>query len=260
VVLVGLAFGLATKRSLVMFLPGVLVALVAWRPSLGLRLAPQAIALMVVAGGLLLSVASIGLRRPGLPMTGVQATIGAYALDWPGQVDRVLHPPVSRSELVALVGLQADALFKSFWAMFGWFNLPFSAGLNALLLVFSAVAGAGCIIWLVQREMCALRAGVPAPAVRLMLAYGTIIASTLVAAVAEALSYFTAAQVPQGRYLFGAVVPVALVYVIGTRFWLSRSRFGVLAPTLVIVLLLILLDVVAYRDYFAPYYVGRAFQ
>lgn len=246
-VLGGLALGLATKREFVGVLPGVGLAYLLWaarQRTLRLVLIPATVAVAAIAAIAIISGA----------LTRVAMAVSEYALNEPNQIVRMLQPPLSRDELLALLGNQWRLFVPSFWGMFGWFTTPLSSELNGLLNLVSVVCGLGLALVLVTSR------GSDAGARRWLVGiYGLLIVTMTVLAFGIALSYFVPTEIPQGRQTFGVLVPIAILFAAGARAWLPASRLGTWLPALVLVVLLVLLDVAAYRQSFAPYFLERVF-
>jgi 4-amino-4-deoxy-L-arabinose transferase-like glycosyltransferase len=104
------------------------------------------------------------------------------------------------------VGDFLTVTFHSFWAQFGWMAIvaPFR------LYVVWGVVAALALIGLVLGRTC-----IAAPVWRLMLA---IVALMFVAYVAYNLTF----EQFQGRYLFPAIVPIAILLVMGWTVWLPE--------------------------------------
>jgi hypothetical protein len=247
----GFVLGVATKREFVGVVPGLLVALVHWlfyRRSLAVRLRDARViipTLIVVAAA-----AGAGVALNAFPPLVVSIT--SYALNEPNQVERLLHPPLSTGELVALVDFQRKAFFSSFWGVFGWFSTFLSRELETILKVMCLLCAIGVIRSLVT-DRDARNRGL----IWLVSAYGLMIATMTILAIGIALSYFVPTQLPQGRHIFGTLIPIALLFGVGTRSWLPASRFGTWVIAGEIAALLVWLDVTVYRETFAPYFLGH---
>jgi hypothetical protein len=271
-ILGGLALGLATKREFVGVLPGILVALAALlllrrRGSLAiLKWAKQRLPKLVVLAAI------IGFVMVAAIITPLGTSLSGYALNEPDQAERLLHPPLSSAELLSLLDLQRKAFVTSFWGMFGWFTMsefclpsasgyagllatcasPISLGLETILKLFSVACAIG-----VARTLIASWKEGRRVQFWLVASYGLMIVAMTVLAFGIALSYFSPTTLPQGRQIFGALVPIAVLFAIGTRAWLPASRFGTWFPAIGIAALLILLDVSVYSQSFASHFVGR---
>jgi hypothetical protein len=93
--------------------------------------------------------------------------------------------------------------FHSFWGQFGWMSIPLPERDYRVLVAFTAACGAGWLLIAWRR-----RWGMPArAALALGLTWGGTVAGLLV--------YNLKFVQPQGRYLFPALAPIALFYVLG---------------------------------------------
>lgn len=104
--------------------------------------------------------------------------------------------------------------FRSFFIQLGWMSVPAQDRVYWMLLVLACVAVAGTVTS-VARARGSPRAEVVILAVAAMV-------------VAGALIYYNSRFFqPQGRYLFPALVPIAIVMIAGTAAWLpKRWRFA----------------------------------
>jgi 4-amino-4-deoxy-L-arabinose transferase-like glycosyltransferase len=111
--------------------------------------------------------------------------------------------------------------FNSAWGQFGWMALPLPDWAYALIWLFLGVIMVGWIIRLARREQPPL--GAPAR-------WRGLAAVTLAAAVALVLLQFayynTVFYQAQGRYLFPALLPVALAAAMGLEGWSRLARPG----------------------------------
>ncbi len=124
---------------------------------------------------------------------------------------RFAPPPLTLDALAR----EARWLVQSFWALFGWYNVPIGPRAYILLNVVLAVIVTGGILGLVRRQAANERA------VLLLL---TLTAGTMVV---YAIAVRSAGFVPvaQGRHLFPALAAIAPFFVLGwTRIVPSRLR------------------------------------
>jgi len=112
--------------------------------------------------------------------------------------------------------------FKSFWGQFGWMALPLDGVLGGwiyrgfALLVLAGVAGAILARRLgLAREQGPARQPIARPACIILL-------TTVLLVVLQFLYYNIEFQQWQGRYLFPALVPIALTLVYGLDYWRAR--------------------------------------
>jgi hypothetical protein len=104
-----------------------------------------------------------------------------------------------------------STLFRSFWAQFGWMGIPVGEPLYALYLAISLLGAIGVGAYLVRGLRCGDGA---------MLA---VLGTSVVAVLAEVVYYNLTFVQAQGRYLFPALGPLALLAALG---WseLARAR------------------------------------
>ena len=137
--------------------------------------------------------------------------------------------------------------YQSFWARFGWMNLPVSPGWHVAIYAASLAALVG---WVVPpgRKMY------PRWVVGLMVTAWLLAISVVVATFVRVLLAPGAAMSPQGRYLFAAIVPFAFLFVGG---WarLLPLRFRPFASTTVVVSM-VWFDAVCLLYYIVPFYYG----
>jgi hypothetical protein len=256
-ILAGVVLGLLTKRGAVILLPGVAACAVVWL----VRLPPVPrtwIALSFASAGALLGLGvTSGFLARLLPIERAQAALIAYALNGLFQWENLLRVPLDAPQTRAIVGAQLDAFFISFWGIFGWFSVPLSVDLYELLRNVTRVCALGFLGWcsgLLQPKL------VPAGQ-RLTLAAVLIIlvVSGVVAGIAERLAYYSPGEVPQGRYLFIVLGPIAALYALGLRAWLPRRFVGTALPVMAVIAGLVALDLYAFLGVIQPYF-GRTFQ
>lgn len=106
--------------------------------------------------------------------------------------------------------------FESFWAVFGWMNILVDRWIILAYLAICLAGGIGLIAWL-SREIFQGRSK-EAPKLRL--------AGLLLLHAGLSLAFMIRFNLiwmqPQGRYLFGSLLPIALLIALGLRFWIER--------------------------------------
>ena len=218
-VLIGL--GLLTKTSTVVSVPLVLVALVLCRKRAGARSFVNLLlpAVLLVLPWLVRNAAVYG---------------GLDVLAW-GRHDAVVVGQPRTADWVALYGpgnvlrWGLTTTFQSFWAQFGWMAVPIDARIYLALALFSGLAGIGFVLYVMRvwRER------------GLRLAEGTQRAAGLLALwlmlTGTMYLWFNATFVQhQGRYLFPALVPIAIGFALGWREVLRQENARWLAVVLLV--------------------------
>lgn len=118
--------------------------------------------------------------------------------------------------------------FRSFWGQFGWMGVLLDQRLYQALVIVSALACAGWIVWAIRRWRH--RFSVPP----WQWAAGGLLALSALFTGASYLWYNITFVQHQGRYLFPALVPIGLAMAVGWREALRRER-ALLMALLVIV-------------------------
>ena len=141
------------------------------------------------------------------------------------------------AEMIAQYGLNHilfdyfAVTFKSFWAQFGWMGVLVNDRIYVVLMVLSGAAALGFVLfaWRVLRRRDTLTA---------TQWWGMgLLAVTLVASVADYIGYNFEFFQLQGRYVFPAIIPIALFGVIGLREILAREYHRVFFVLLYLALL-----------------------
>jgi hypothetical protein len=139
--------------------------------------------------------------------------------------------------------------FASFWANFGWMNVPLDLGWYAALAVFSLLAfcGLGFFAVRVVRGTETLETWQRRALLMLLLAVVLIFAQTSGLMIVQGIPQ-------QGRYLFPALIPLAVFFTLGLREWVS-VRYRNIFP-LALVLGMFVLDSVSLCCYIIPHFYG----
>lgn len=170
----------------------------------------------------------------GLPWFVRNAVVyGGWDLTGLRRHDLVVMGQLRMSEWIAQHGwanLPSDWLrtaFHSFWAQFGWMAVPIDGRIYTALELLSLVAGVGLIGWLIN--LAATRARIRPCGILLTCSA----AFTLATFIGYNFSFYQA----QGRYLFPALIPLSLAWVIGLRWALRRDMmYGVGGALLLVTL------------------------
>jgi hypothetical protein len=141
--------------------------------------------------------------------------------------------------------------FASFWANFGWMNVPLNPGWYALLAAISLAAFLGLAllgvrkVWSCEEHIVSRERWQKGAFLVLLLASLLICVQTFVPMILRAAPM-------QGRYLYPAIVPLAILFVLGLREFVPPSyRDGVLP---VCILGLFLFDAICLTCYVVPHF------
>lgn len=188
----GILFGLALLTKATIYLPALLLILVALfvarKGATALLVVQVAATTIVVAGwwfvrnGLTYGWSDVLIQERQAEVAGSQTHTGGLGL---GQ----LWNFVATS-------------FHSFWGQFGWMSIPLPERDYRLLIALTIACTVGWVIVLVRRPKFDGRT-----ALALALTWAGVVASSI--------GYNLTFLQPQGRYLFPALVPIALAYVVG---------------------------------------------
>jgi Predicted membrane protein (DUF2142) len=251
--------GLITKRGMVALAPVIGLVWLFWLPSLrGWRLGVSLgmLSAMVLLG--LIVIDALGPHLgPGLLLPErLRVSLSGYALNEPDQLMRLLGIGLDTPDVYQLILGHQELLFRGFWGVFGWFSLHLSTTLYTWLAVATGLCTLGFAVWL-GRQALALRGTSASLARRHLLVGLTCLAAIVVMVVlaeGERLAYLTAAQIPQGRYLFVVIGPIALTLALGARTLLPARPLGTWLPLAIVGLWLLALDVHVYVSYLVPFF------
>jgi hypothetical protein len=260
-----LLVGLATKRTTLFMAPlalGAGAALLArdWRRAggslpLGAAASPGGRGRVRASPGVVL----LGLAAPLVLVGGLGPLVGAarWVLDrWVANESlalnlRLFFWPGRDWSLPTLWGTytrMARALFESYWARFGWMNVPIASWLYVALMAGCALPLLGLAARLARPDRLPLGTWQRRA---LWLAVGAAPLVLLPIALQYSL-VFAPGSVPQGRYLFPALAPIGLTGSIGLAALVPPARRGQAVGALAAALAL--LEVVSLVGYAWPAY------
>jgi hypothetical protein len=161
----------------------------------------------------------------------------------------VLGQPTT-AEMIAQLGTSRVAqnflaiTLRSFWAQFGWMGVLVDERIYLALFALTAVALLGLALYAfrVVRDRAALD-----DTTRWCLG---VMALLVVTAIVDYLGYNGTFFQPQGRYLFPAIIPIALALVLGLREILAKEHARLLFVLLYVVM--VGLDIAALFLYIVP--------
>ena len=137
-------------------------------------------------------------------------------------------------------------LFNSFWGQFGWMGILIDERLYLVLRLVSGLAAFGFVLFLGRTV---LGKGQQSPQQRRSFA---LVGLALVVVVAQVALYNLTFVQAQGRYLYPALLPIALFFVLGLRELMSPVHARLLLA--LSIASLALLDFVCLTRYVLPYF------
>jgi hypothetical protein len=149
---------------------------------------------------------------------------------------------------------QARVLFESYWARFGWMNVPLDPPLYAALAALCGAALVGLLLLALGRAPSALRLSQPAARAAWLAAAAAPLA--LAPIVLQYSLWFTPGSLPQGRYLFTALTPLTVLFALGLAALVPARRRG--AATVALAVGLALLNAAALVGRVWPAHYGGA--
>ena len=171
----------------------------------------------------------------------------------------------ARALLTTPYGTYLVVMFRSFWGLFGWLNVPMAAGLYWFLGGVTALAALGlargflrarrvaslppsqAFVWQRQAFAWQWRA-------LWLCALSPVLAVTIVLGKEVLFLTYLEGGLPHGRYLFPVILPIACLFVLGLREWVPGPKRGALLVGLLAGLFL--LDAWALWGTIYPFYYG----
>jgi len=142
----------------------------------------------------------------------------------------------------------AILVFKSFWAYFGWMAAPLDPHWYALLGLLSLAALGGVAAFLAKATRRARPVSFWQRRAVLLLLVGCLLCIIMV------LATF-GARYSQGRYLYPAIVPFSILFMLGIRQLIPWGYEKYLLP--LIICSFFLFDTLCLMDYLLPFFYGR---
>jgi hypothetical protein len=216
-----LVLGYYAKRAFVFVIPAALltVPLALWLQPPRRRLAR----LGLTAGALALAATSFAAWQSGWLVSHLSPLVAR--LTYSGALP---DPDLMLQQLRGAWFEYISSLFTSFWAAFGWVTIKVHPVWYVLLLAICAVAVAGLVRLILQ----AIRGQTTLTGRQwtTLGLYGLSCVILVILAIATFSFYetgpvvwFPKGHLPQGRYLFPAIVPIATLFVLGLRAWLPDA-------------------------------------
>ncbi|MGE5617893.1 MAG: ArnT family glycosyltransferase [Sphingomonadaceae bacterium] len=140
----------------------------------------------------------------------------------------------------------ASTLFQSFWGQFGWMGILIDQRIYTALKLVSAAAGFGFLLFL-------LRVSLGKSALTSHQRGSLALMGLALAVVATQVALYNLSFIqPQGRYLYPALLPIALFFVLGLRELMAPIHERLLLALAVVSLAL--LNAVCLTRYVIPYF------
>ena len=248
-VVVGVVGGYYGKRTFLFTAPLVPLAVVLWYAPRWREL-PRRAKLALLAGGVLLAAGVPAVVRRDEFTQWASGLYLRLSLGNPLDADGML------AVLRANGALYARWLFESFWGRFGWLNVPLAPFWYALLaLVSVSVAlGLGIFVYRISKgrsHLAGWQKHILAMYAAAILSIALIVAVSTLATAARMVQY-DALFLPQGRYLFPAIIPIATLFVLGLRQLVPEKHR--MTGLLAYLAGLVVFDVVCLIRYVVPFF------
>jgi|GEM_PF-1088784 len=169
----------------------------------------------------------------------------------PAALERAFSPEGSGLSSIRSYLLFSLLTFASFWANFGWMNVPLDPAWYALLAVISLLAFFGLLLRILREirssgEQTLLPCRWQKGALLIL-----VLASFLI--FAQTFGLMVVQNIPQqGRYLFPAIVPLSTLFILGLS-EVVPTRYRHRLP-LICILCLFLFDALCLTQYVVPYF------
>ncbi len=171
----------------------------------------------------------------------------------PAEIERALSRGDRYPSAMSSYLLFSLLTFASFWANFGWMNIPLDPAWYGIFAVISLLAFLGLGLRILREIRCSgeqilFRERWQKGAFLVLL-----LASVLI--FAQTCSLMVIQNIPQqGRYLFPAIVPLSILFILGLRELVPSSyRYGF---PLICIIGLFLFDALCLTHYILPYFYG----
>jgi len=237
----------AIKRTAVFLVPTALAAGIAWLALRGRRWAAAAAVLLALlgTGGAAAWVWGPGTVAAALPEAW-RWNLQRYFFNEPDQLDRVLAH-LRAPEIGPILVEYQWRLHNGFWGSFGWQLVDLPAWMYAALGLVSLAAAAG-----VARRLVDPATPGPTRAVLLTSALATGLAAAGATAFFVAYLHLPYPPPPQGRYLFAALGPIAVLFTAGLGAWVPAARRP--AALRALVAAMVAFDAIALLGFVVPYF------
>lgn len=209
----------AIKRTALFLVPTALVALLAWLALRGRRHGTAVAAALGSLGALVVGgwVWWTSGGAESIPQAW-RWNLQRYFFNEPDQLDRILAY-LRAPEIGPILVEYQWGLLGDFWGSFGWQLVRFPAWLYAGLGILTLVALAGALRRMIDRAT-------PAYQRAALVTSAAAVGLAAAAATAFFVSYLNLPYppAPQGRYLFAALGPIAILFTAGLGAWIPVPR------------------------------------
>jgi hypothetical protein len=172
----------------------------------------------------------------------------------PARIAKPLSPTARGASAMSSYVLFSLLTFASFWANFGWMNIPLDPAWYAILAVVSLIS----LLGLVLRVLREIRPSGERTLLPERWQKGGFLVLLLVSVLAFAQTFLLMVirdAAGQGRYLFPAIVPLATLFVLGLREFVPPLYRHSVFPVCIL-LCLFLFDAICLTYYVIPYFYG----
>lgn len=247
-VLVLLLAGFWTKRTTLFVLPLMALAV----PIYIGRRPRRSFWLPVAGGGLALAAAATALALSERLQGGLQWIVDRYLFNvsMASNLAPFLKHEYTLGGLLGLYSGFSRRVLDSFWAQFGWMNVRLDAQWYDMLAVVALLSLAGLLYY--GARLIARRERLEPWQARTMVLYLLWVLLVVGVAFAQSTVYFSPSAFPQGRYLFPALVPIAIYFILGLKSLVPQRLQPALMST--IVAGIFLFDSLSLVAYILPFY------
>ena len=254
--LVFLGIGLAAKRNALYGVPILAVGFVVYALSRwggkgltatqkSVRIAGTVIVISLAAVGLLVTWNWVVLNRPQLADYVVRLFLFLPTEQFPFQLDeRVVQPSA-----LPLYASYVKYVFVSTWGHFGWMNITLGVWAYWGFAALCVLAFLGLALYAV-RDFPKLEGWQRGA----LVAFAACVLIAFLIVIALQVRYWDLGWGgdPQGRYLFPVLIPIATLFLLGTRAFIPRTRYLVWFGA--VVALMVLYNIVALGFFIIPFY------
>lgn len=151
----------------------------------------------------------------------------------------------------------ALTVFKSFWAAFGWRHVTISSVFYWTLGAITLIAAGGLFVWTTLQFVRKNRTGLSNWRVNYLIASACVVILAWLAAIVRGqMVQGNGIYLSHGRYAYVALIPFAILFVLGLGQWLPATWDRKACAAMVV--LMAVFDALCFWGYLVPYYYLRA--